>query len=204
MHVPHAPWAQGTRAPRGPPGPHVKLGGQGTCFLLVPPSPSPETSQLSPLRPSSLYKISSFPQSHFIPPARIWAKSCEAIFLPWLTCFKFCFSNWSINALPGCAAFCWAVTWTSYMQTYRPLSLSSTPTPPPGHHGTPGWAPRAVPQPPLIIHFTHVAYLSRYCSIRPTPSLLAVSTVRSLCLCLYSCPADRLISIVSLDSIHMH
>ena len=59
---------------------------------------------------------------------------------------------------------------------------------------------------PLAISFT---YCSIYVSVLlpqfiPPSSYRLCSQVCSLCLCLYSCPADRFISTIFLDSIYVH
>lgn len=72
-HVPRAPCVQGTRAPRGPPVPLVKLSGQGKCFLLVPPSRS--SHRLLRQRPPSSVPSNKFPLKNIFTP--------RAFLFPW-------------------------------------------------------------------------------------------------------------------------
>ena len=70
------------------------------------------------------------PPGPFFPPGKDMGQELWSLFFSLVNFFLILFFfNWSINALQCCASFRWAVTWISYMQTYRPLSLSSAPHP---------------------------------------------------------------------------
>ena len=103
-----------------------------------------------------------------------------------------------------CISFSCKTKWNSYMYIYPP-SWTSFSCPYPtllGHHRAPSWAPCATQQLPLLIYFTHGGiHMSMLPSqfVPPFPSH-TMSKVCSLCLCLYSSPANRFISTIFLDS----
>ena len=114
--------------------------------------------------------------------------------------------NWRIIALKYCVGFCHTTTWISHKYTCV-LSLFSLSPPhpsPPGYHRAPDWAPCVIHTCTAnsrclsILHM--VMYTSQCCSLSSSPSL-TVSQVCSLCLRLYSCPANRLLCTTFLDSI---
>ena len=124
--------------------------------------------------------------------------------------FIYLFFNSSATALKYCVVFC-CTMWIGYRYTYMTSLLSLPPTLPssPGHHRALSWAPCAkqqVPPSPLPSYFTHAsAYMSVLLSQSVPPLLpLLCPQVHSACLQLYSCPADRFISAIFLDSICMH
>ena len=92
------------------------------------------------------------------------------------------------------------------MYTYIPSLLSLPPTPclspmHPGHHRKPSWAPCTIQQAPTG-YLTHSRV---YMSVQPPSSshYLFPSSgpqAHSLHLCLYSCPANRFICTIFLDS----
>ena len=64
-----------------------------------------------------------------------------------------------------------------------------------GHHSVPSWAPCAIEQLPTS-YFTHGGVYIYHCSspnLSHPPLLPLCPHVHSLCLCLYSCPANRFI-----------
>ena len=84
--------------------------------------------------------------------------------------------------------------------SHHPVSSLQVST---GHWGQPPCLYGSLP--PAICLTRGSVYMSALFSklIPPSPSLL-YPHIHSLCLCLYSCPADRFISTVFLDSIYMH
>ena len=124
---------------------------------------------------------------------------------------KFFFFNWGIVALQCCVSFCYTMNWISYMYTYIPslLDLPPTPTPNPthlGHHRAPSWAPCVIQQVPTsyLFYTWQCRYVNPNLSIHPTPpSLFPCPHIHSLQLRLYSCPANRFIYTIFLDSTYM-
>ena len=85
------------------------------------------------------------------------------------------------------------------------LSLPPTVHPTPlGHHRALSWAPCAIQQlPPSYLFYTQwYIYVNATLSICPTLPFSLYPQVHSSCPCLYSCPANRFICTIFLDSIY--
>ena len=112
-------------------------------------------------------------------------------------------------ALQWCVSFCCTTTWVGYMYTH-------TPSP----HGPPSQCPfhpsRSLQSPELSslccaaasheLSVSHTVVYKCQCDsqfVPPSPSLLCPH-VRSLCVRLYFCPANRFICTIFLDSTCMH
>ena len=122
----------------------------------------------------------------------------------WIQFFKFIF-NWRIFALK-CIGSYHTATSIRHKPTYIPSFLNVAPTPPPsdprGCHYAPGWAPCVAPQIPTssLFHTWSCMYFNAYSLNSSHPRLcLLCPQVRSLCLCLYSCPANRFINPIFLE-----
>ena len=85
-----------------------------------------------------------------------------------------------------------------FHHTPQPTSL--------GHHRAQSWAPCAIRQVPIAVYFTHGSvYMSIPISQFIPPSLPPPCPhVHSLCLHLYSCPANRFICTIFEVSTYMH
>ena len=72
----------------------------------------------------------------------------------------------------------------------------------PGHHRAPSWAPCAVQQAPIryLFHTRRCICINATPPMPPTLSFHLCPPVPSLCLHLYSCPVNRFISTIFLDS----
>ena len=106
----------------------------------------------------------------------------------------------------------------SCKDTYIPSLFNHPPTsqtpshPPPcptplGHHRALSWIPWAIHQLPTSYHISYTAvyiYMSVLLSqfVSSSPSLLCPHT-HSLCLCLYSCPANRFICTIFLEDCYL-
>ena len=144
------------------------------------------------------------------------AESCSNWFwFVWFLFFKhnflkFIFS-WRKIALQCCVDFCHTTAWISHKYTYilsppepsshHPLSLSSRSSQSPGldslcYIATSHWL--------SILHV--VMYIFQCYSLSSFQPLLTplCPQVHSLCVCFYSCCADRFISTIFLDPIYMH
>ena len=120
--------------------------------------------------------------------------------------FFFFFLNWSVIGLPCCVSLCCIWKRIGCIYAYIP-SLPSLPPPHPtrgGHHRALSWAARASRQflPAVCLHVAES--LCQFLS--PSPSHLPFSHVPT---CLFpmsaplSCPANRLICAIFLDSTYM-
>ena len=133
------------------------------------------------------------------------------IFLSYFLLFSI-FFNWSIVALQCCVSAvqkCESAV-SICMPPCSWTSLPSVPNPHPpllGHHRARSWAPCAVQQLPASYQFYtgQCTYVKATLSIRPT--LPFPHCVHKYVLCslqLYSCPANRFVSTIFLDSTHIH
>ena len=107
-----------------------------------------------------------------------------------------------IKALQCCDSLFYAVKWVIFMHTYIPSFLNLPPTPP-SHPTRSSQSPelsslcyRATSHQLSVLHML----LSQF--VPPAPSPLCPH-VDSLCLHLYSCPADRFFCTIFLDSIYI-
>ena len=106
--------------------------------------------------------------------------------------------------LQRCAIFCCTTSWISCVNTYIPLSFeSSSHSPPPPHPSrssqSTDWAPCSIQQLPTSYLFWtwSCIYVNTTISPHHHPLLTPLCPpVHSLCLCLYSCMADRFISTI--------
>ena len=105
---------------------------------------------------------------------------------------------WSVIALQYCVSFSCITQWMSYICTHI-FSLFSLPPPhsrptPLGHRRAPRRAPWAIEQAPTsyLLHRVECIYVKATLSV--CPNLCFPDCPQSLCLRLYSCPANRLIS----------
>ena len=104
---------------------------------------------------------------------------------------------WNIITLQGYISFCCTTKWTSYICIHiSPPSCTSLLQPCStllGPHRAPDWAPCAIQHLPTTYLFYTWSYISVGPSlpfIPPFPSPPLGPHVHSLCLCLYSCPAN--------------
>ena len=119
------------------------------------------------------------------------------------------FFNWRIIALQCCTGFCCTTTWISSICTFISSLLSLLPT----HSPHPSLWVITEPRAELSVlysnfplaNFHMVMYVCQWYSFNLFPSLfpLLCPPIYSLCLRLYSCPANRVISTIFLDSICM-
>ena len=129
-----------------------------------------------------------------------------------LSCLQLSFFNWVIVALPCCVGFCCTMKWISHIYTHIPSLLilpavSPPPPPTPGHHRASSWAPFAIQQIPTsaLFYTQQCVYVSVNllirCTLFPCPLCWHI---HSLHLRLYSCPANRSICTIFLDSTYKH
>jgi len=92
-----------------------------------------------------------------------------------------------------------------------PPSWTSLPTPTPTHHSRSSqssrWAPCVIQLLPTsqLFYTWQCIYLNATLSVHPTLSFpWCVHNVCSLCLSLYSCPANRFIGAIFIDSVYMY
>ena len=121
----------------------------------------------------------------------------------------FHFYDWRIMALQHCVSALQqrgsAVTTCLPPPSWASLVLAPHPSPL-GHHGAPSWAPCALQQlPPTLFHTWSCVYVNPTLSlsIAHSPCSPRVHKSSHCILYLCSCPADRLISTLFLDSIFM-
>ena len=144
-------------------------------------------------------------------PPREWhsLQSLERLYQQYFVSFGFCF-YWNIISFQWCIRFCCTTSWISHIYniyTYIPSLLRFPPTSTPH----PTVLEHRVELPVLhsdiplaLLHM--VMYMLQCYSLdlsHPLPSLLCLQ-VCPLCLCLYSCPVNRFISTIFLDSMHAH
>ena len=137
-----------------------------------------------------------------------WSKRVSSCILlgPLLEKFSF---NWWIISLQRCVTFCHTSTTISHRHTHAHPPEPLSPLPP---HPIPlGWhraapeLPTSYSKCPLVTSFPHG---NIHMSALPSPSvppsspLCVHESVLYICLC--SCPANRFISAIFLDSIYMH
>ena len=121
--------------------------------------------------------------------------------------------NWRIIALQCCAGFWHRTMWISLQYTYVPFFLTllliacpphSTPL---GYYRVPDWAPYVIQQLPTsyLFYIWWCICFNVALSIHPTLSFPTVSaSLFSTSVSLfYSCPANRFISTIFLDSTYM-
>ena len=124
---------------------------------------------------------------------------------------KFIF-NWRITALQYCVGFRHMMTWFSHKHTYIPSFLNLLPTSQPRPHHTPvgchsttlsSLCYTATSHWLFILHMVACMFqcYSRDTSPSPLPTVFKDC---SLCLCFYSCPANRGISTSLLHYMYMH
>ena len=125
----------------------------------------------------------------------------------WEGLFKEFILNWRIFVLQYCVGFFHIITWIS-RKYIRVLSLWTTPCSPlPPFQTVTGCCVQlsvwysTLPLAPYFAYGT-VCFQATL-SVHLTFSFPAVSKVYSLCLCPYSCPANRFISTIFLDSMYM-
>ena len=139
-----------------------------------------------------------------------WSKRVSSCILlgPFLEKFGF---NWWIICLQRCVTFCHTLTRISHRHTYMsPTSWTSVPPPTPSHpsglsqstglsslHHTANF--------PWFPLFHMVMYMCQHYSPSVPPLLPHLCPqVCALRLCLSSCPANKFISTIFLDSIYMY
>ena len=100
--------------------------------------------------------------------------------------------------------------WINCKYTCIPSFLNLLPIPPPSHPSRSSQSTRlsflcytATSHYLCVLHMVMYIFQSTL-SIHPPLSFPTVSTVHSLCLCLYSFPANRFIGTIFLDSMYMH
>ena len=123
------------------------------------------------------------------------------------------FFNWRINALECCVGSCRTTIQFScnrvcirmYLLYVSPTSGASLThySTPLGHRRAPGWVPCAMQQ-LAILHMVVYIWQCYFLNLIHTLLPSCVYYVHSLRLRLYSCPANRSISTIFLDSTYMH
>ena len=116
--------------------------------------------------------------------------------------FLLFFLYWNIIALPCCVSLCSTMKWISCMYTYNPSLLDSSSHPTHlGHHRALSWSPCDLQQVSTILHMAVYICQSQSPNSSHSPLPPPVSThLFSLCLHLCSCPENRSICTIFLDS----